>query len=66
MRVKAGLARTKAKGTKLGRPKVSDELEAQILALRSEGLGILKIGKQLGVGTSVVQRVVSRSPSIAI
>ena len=58
-RVKAGLARTKAKGTKLGRPKVSAEREAQILELRSQGMGMIKIGRELGVGTSTVQRVVS-------
>ena len=58
-RVKAGLARTKAKGTKLGRPKTAPKTEAQILKLRSKGMGILRIGKELGVGTSVVQRVVS-------
>ena len=56
-RVKAGLTRTKAKGTKLGRPKVSTECENQILELRSNGMGILRIGKELGVGTSTVQRV---------
>ena len=60
-RVKAGLARTRAKGTKLGRPTTSPKTEAQILKLRSKGLGLLKIGKELGVGTSVVQRVVGRS-----
>jgi len=58
-RVKAGLARTKAKGTKLGRPKTSPRKEAQILKLRSKGMGMIKIGKELGVGTSVVQRVVN-------
>ena len=57
-RVKAGLARTKAKGTKLGRPMISTECEAQILKLRSNGMGILRIGKELGVGTSTVQRVI--------
>ena len=57
-RVKAGLARTKANGTRLGRPKTSPKTEAQILKLRSKGMGILKIGKELGIGTSVVQRVV--------
>ena len=59
-RVKAGLARTKAKGTKLGRPTVSTEREAQILELRSQGMGMLAIGKELGVGTSTVQRVVNQ------
>jgi DNA invertase Pin-like site-specific DNA recombinase len=60
-RVKAGLARTKAKGTKLGRPKTSPQTERQIRKLHSKGMGMLRIGKELGVGTSVVQRVVSHS-----
>ena len=60
-RVKAGLARTKAKGIKLGRPKVSDATEAQIRLLRAEGMGLLAIGKKLGIGTSTVQRVIPKS-----
>jgi DNA invertase Pin-like site-specific DNA recombinase len=56
-RVKSGLARAKSNGKTLGRPKVSDEIEDQIRLLRSEGKGILSIAKQLGVGTSTVQRV---------
>lgn len=59
-RVKSGLARAKSNGKTLGRPKVSGEVEEQILALRNQGLGILKIGKELGVGTSTVQRVISQ------
>ena len=59
-RVKAGLARAKSNGKTLGRPKVSTQREAQIIALREEGMGILKIGKQLGIGTSTVQRVISQ------
>ncbi len=62
-RVKSGLARTKAKGTKLGRPMTSPKTEAQILKLRDQGMGMLRIGKELGVGTSVVQRVVGQSAS---
>ena len=57
-RVKAGLARTKAKGTKLGRPTVSTDTEGRIRELRSNGMGILRIGSELGIGTSTVQRVV--------
>ena len=64
-RVKSGLARTKAKGTKLGRPMTSPKTEAQILKLRSKGKGMLAIGKELGVGTSVVQRVVRQSGTAA-
>jgi DNA invertase Pin-like site-specific DNA recombinase len=57
-RVNAGLARARAKGTKLGRRSVKPAIEARIRDLRAEGMGILKIGRTVGVGTSVVQRVV--------
>ena len=60
-RVKSGLARAKSNGKQLGRPKVSDEIEERIQKLRNQGMGILRIGKELGVGTSVVQRVVGQS-----
>jgi DNA invertase Pin-like site-specific DNA recombinase len=57
-RVNAGLARARANGTKLGRRPVKPAVEARIRQLRAKGDGILKIGKKLGIGTSVVQRVV--------
>jgi DNA invertase Pin-like site-specific DNA recombinase len=57
-RVNAGLARARQNGTKLGRRKVKPSVEAQIRELRAKGDGILKIARTLGVGTSVVQRVV--------
>jgi len=56
-RVKAGLSRARSQNKTLGRPKTSSTTEDQIRALRADGLGILKIAKQLGIGTSVVQRV---------
>ncbi|MGE4254641.1 MAG: recombinase family protein [Xanthobacteraceae bacterium] len=56
-RVNAGLARARANGVKLGRRRVSGKIEERIRALRADGLGMLKISKTLGVGTSVVQRV---------
>ena len=56
-RVNAGLARARANGTKLGRRRVDPTVEAQILELKASGDGILKIGRKLGIGTSVVQRV---------
>jgi DNA invertase Pin-like site-specific DNA recombinase len=62
-RVNAGLARAKAKGTKLGRRPVKPAIEARIRELKAEGMGILKIGRTVGVGTSVVQRVVAGEPS---
>jgi DNA invertase Pin-like site-specific DNA recombinase len=61
-RVNAGLARARAKGTKLGRRPVESSVEVQIRELRAKGDGILKIGKKLGIGTSVVQRVVRGTP----
>jgi DNA invertase Pin-like site-specific DNA recombinase len=73
-RVNAGLARARAHGVKLGRGNRKDgskskdeqrrgmsdaQLEKRIHTLRAKGMGILKIGKTLGVGTSVVQRVIA-------
>jgi DNA invertase Pin-like site-specific DNA recombinase len=58
-RVKAGLERARAQGKVLGRPKVSARTETLIRRKREQGLGILKIAREVGVGTSVVQRVLS-------
>src|SRR3981081_1942935 len=55
-RVNAGIARARAKGTKLGRRRVKPSVEARILELRANGDGILKIGKKPGSGKSGVQR----------
>ena len=57
-RVNAGLARAKERGRRLGRRPVKSSVEVRIHELRAEGMGILKIGRTLGVGTSVMQRVV--------
>ena len=56
-RIKAGLARARAQGKRLGRPPVSPEVEQAIRDARAEGKGMLKIGRELGVGTATVQRV---------
>jgi DNA invertase Pin-like site-specific DNA recombinase len=58
-RVNAGLARARANGTKLGRRRVKPAMEKRIHDLRKGGMGILKIGREVGVGTSVVQRVLA-------
>src|ERR1700716_2782326 len=63
-RVNAGLARARANGTKLGRRRVDPSVEARILELRASGDGVLKIGRTLGVGTSVVQRAFKQRPSL--
>lgn len=57
-RIKAGLERAKAEGKTLGRRKVSPEKEEAIKSLRETGMGIKSIAREVGVGVSVVQRVV--------
>jgi hypothetical protein len=37
-------------------------VQARILELKAGGDGILKIGRKLGTGTSVVQRVFKQEP----
>ena len=62
-RVRAGLARAKAKGTKsgnpIGRPLVASKVEDRIRELRAQGQGMLRIAKNAGCGVSVVQRVLA-------
>jgi DNA invertase Pin-like site-specific DNA recombinase len=65
-RINAGLARARTRGLnkkgeplRLGRPPVRTATERDIRKLRAEGLGILKSAKTLGIGTSVVQRVLA-------
>jgi DNA invertase Pin-like site-specific DNA recombinase len=56
-RVRAGLERAREQGKVLGRPKVPPRTEVLIRKKRQEGMGILKIAREVGVGTSVVQRI---------
>jgi DNA invertase Pin-like site-specific DNA recombinase len=60
-RVRAGLSRARAQGKQLGRPRVPMEVEQVIRQRRAEGTGILKIAREMGVGVSVVQRVVRQA-----
>ena len=59
-RVKAGLARARAKGTVLGRPRADVETEDRVRALAARGLGKVKIARTLGVGVSLTQRVLGQ------
>jgi DNA invertase Pin-like site-specific DNA recombinase len=56
-RVKAGIARARAEGKHLGRPRINGETEQAILVALAEGRGIRKVAREIGVGTSVVQRI---------
>jgi DNA invertase Pin-like site-specific DNA recombinase len=58
-RVRAGLARAKAEGKQLGRPKIAEKTERAIRVALSakERPGLRKIAATLGVGVGTVQRV---------
>jgi DNA invertase Pin-like site-specific DNA recombinase len=56
-RVNAGLARARAQGKKLGRPKVAPAVERRVRASLGKGTGILKTARSLGLGTRTVQRI---------
>ncbi len=60
-RVKAGLARARAQGKKLGRPRVSASIERKVRVARAKGIGIKRIARKLGVGTGTVQRIVKEA-----
>lgn len=64
-RVRSGLARARAHGTKsgrpIGRPRVSPAIEDRIRRARRKNCGMLKIARELGIGVSVVQRVLAAS-----
>ncbi len=59
--IAAGLRRARAEGKPTGRPPVSAQVEQAIRDKRAEGMGMVKIARELGVGTSTVQRVVADS-----
>jgi DNA invertase Pin-like site-specific DNA recombinase len=59
-RVKAGLERAKADGTKLGRPGLSELTKQEIVAMRATGMSMAKIAVELGISTGVVYKVVKQ------
>jgi DNA invertase Pin-like site-specific DNA recombinase len=56
-RTKAGLARARARGKRIGRPKIGADVEAAVRASLADGAGILKTAKALRCGVSTVQRI---------
>jgi DNA invertase Pin-like site-specific DNA recombinase len=58
LRVNAGLARARAQGKRLGRPRLAAATELAIRAALAEGSkGMLKIAAEHGVGSGTVQRI---------
>jgi DNA invertase Pin-like site-specific DNA recombinase len=56
-RVVAGLERARARGVRLGRPRISAKVEAAIRTRLAGGEGIKKVAKAVGVGNGTVSRV---------
>lgn len=57
-RVKAGLARAKAQGKVLGRPRIADErMSAAVLEAKEEGLSVRKIAARVGASIGTVQGI---------
>ncbi len=57
-RVKAGLARARSNGTRLGRPPLSQKQRAEVLDLRSKGRTIRQIAAETGVSRGSVHNIV--------
>ena len=53
-RVRSGLAKARAHGKQLGRPKISSETIKEIKRLRKQGKSLTQIAKQLGVSYQTV------------
>jgi len=61
-RVKAGLARARSQGKRLGRPLLSPDKERRVRDLLAAGTGLVKTAKIVGVGVSAVQRIKAAAP----
>ena len=64
-RVMTGLARARAEGKQLGRRPVeqSKAKVKQALALRSKGIGLRRIAREVGLGVGTVIRLVDQAPT---
>jgi DNA invertase Pin-like site-specific DNA recombinase len=56
-RTKAGMARARARGKRIGRPPASDAMVSAIRALRAKGRGMDAIAKELRCGKSLSLRI---------
>jgi len=61
-RVNAGLKRAVEAGKTLGRPRISAAVEKRIQTQLRAGKGIIKVAREVGVGTGTVQRVAREMP----
>ncbi len=59
-RVKAGMARAKAQGKQISRPRLPIEQQRRIFKLRKQGFSMNKISKQLGIAYGTVYNYVGK------
>jgi DNA invertase Pin-like site-specific DNA recombinase len=59
-RVKAGMKKARAKGTRIGRPRVILDA-AQIACLRASGASLREIARRLQVGVGTVYRMAKQA-----
>ncbi len=65
-RTNAGLARTVANGTKLGRKSVlTPSIKNRILDLKDNGLSIRKIADEVGINRGAIQRFLSDTKTVS-
>jgi DNA invertase Pin-like site-specific DNA recombinase len=64
-RVKAGLRNARAKGTKLGRPRMNVDA-ARIARLRSQGRTVREIAEELGYSRSLVHKTLANGGSFGV
>ena len=64
-RVKDGMLNAKAKGKKIGRPKMSNAKKMEIIKLRQQGIGMNRIADKLKVGNSQVFRICKEMAEVA-
>lgn len=60
-RVKAGLARVKAQGKRLGRPAIPAAVCTRVRSLRAEGMPLRQVAAQCNVALSTVQSILKAS-----
>ncbi|WP_281967465.1 recombinase family protein [Roseovarius nanhaiticus] len=63
-RQREGIAKAKAEGKYLGRPKTAQAKRQEVLRLHEDGKGATEIAKQLGIGRSSVYRIVQSDGAI--
>jgi DNA invertase Pin-like site-specific DNA recombinase len=56
-RTKAGIARARARGKQIGRPKIAPAMEAAVRASLGQGVGVVKTARTLGCGVGTVARI---------